>query len=232
MEKGLKFFTLTAILFLSFLLGIFVGEYNLQPFYALLTPAFHTTGLFLDRPLGRELFIDSGIWNPSRTSEKGVIHSAPNRVSNGYTLFTSGHAQSAYLMDAKGHSLHEWSLPFHKAWPNAPHIDQPADAALIHWRSLHLYPNGDLLISYNAVGDPRGYGLVRMDRNSKPVWKLAERSGGSFCVAPDGRIFAVVKKIRNTPIKELPQITPPFIDEELVVISPDGKVQKRINLMP
>ena len=42
----------------------------------------------------------------------------------------------------------------------------------IHYRNAYLYPNGDLLAIYEAAGDtPWGYGLYKMDKDSRLIWK-------------------------------------------------------------
>ena len=36
---------------------------------------------------------------------------------------------------------------------------------------------------------PDGYGMVKLDKNSTPVWSYLKRAHGAFDVAPDGRVF-------------------------------------------
>ncbi len=228
-----KLFTAAAWIglgFLAFFAGILIGEYDVQPFRALLKPVYAAADKVLDRPLDRGLLINSGIWNASKTSKTGVTVNRSALTAGGYTLISSGHAQQAFLYDIDGNIVHEWSLPFRAAWPEAPHVDEPADPALIYWRAMHLYPNGDLLVSYEAMSDVRGYGLVKMDADSNVIWTCSERTGGSFCVDENGFIYAVVRRIRSKPLAALPQIVAPFIDDELVVLSPEGEVLRRCSL--
>ena len=67
-----------------------------------------------------------------------------------------------------GEVVHEWQLPFSAVWDETAAVQAAAARLLIYFRKAHLYPNGDLLAIYEAAGDtPWGYGLVKMDKNSR-----------------------------------------------------------------
>ena len=51
-----------------------------------------------------------------RSDEAGVHRYDPARAHNGVTLYTSGHAQKAFLIDMQGKVLHEWHAPRSAAW--------------------------------------------------------------------------------------------------------------------
>ena len=100
----------------------------------------------------------SGFWEPARTESGGVTTYDPAKALNGYTLFTS--------------VLHEWHLPFSAIWDDTAQVKNPRPDSMIHYHRTYLYPNGDLLAIYEALGDtPWGYGLVKMDKNSRLIWK-------------------------------------------------------------
>jgi len=166
----------------------------------MLQPAFTAADSVFERPLDKELLVNSGIWNATVTEKTGVTIQDKQRAFGDYTLVSSGHAQQALLYDMDGSVVHEWSLPFRSAWETPAHVENPSDPALIYWRSMHLYPNGDLLALYETMGDVRGYGLVKMDANSRPIWRFSERTGGHFAVDADGFIYVIVKSIRHEPM--------------------------------
>src|SRR3546814_20592216 len=66
----------------------------------------------LDKATGYQDPLATDLWHPVRTDEKGVTIYDPERAANGLTLYTSGHAQEAFLMDMEGKVVHEWSLPY------------------------------------------------------------------------------------------------------------------------
>jgi hypothetical protein len=70
-----------------------------------------------------------------------------------------------------------------------------------------------------------------MDRDSRVVWRYGERVHHDFDVGPDGRVYALVHRIAKRPVPELPGFRDPFIDDFLVVLSPEGREVKRLNLM-
>lgn len=231
MNKLMIILSIAAATFLAFVGGVLVGEYEVNPFYTLLKPTFTLADTCFDRPLDSKLFINSHLWSPARTSKKGLLGRNDSRSFGGYTLLSSGHDQSALLYDEAGNVLHRWHLPFREAWPTAPQVEDPVEPSLIYWSALHLYANGDLLATYQADGDDRGYGLVKMDRDSKPIWTCDDRVGGTFAVGADGRVYAIVRSIRNEPIEDVPQIICPYIDDEIVTLTPEGKEIGRFSLL-
>jgi hypothetical protein len=46
-------------------------------------------------------------WRVARTEASGVTVYRPEETYNGYTLYTSGHGQRAFLVDMEGHIVHE-----------------------------------------------------------------------------------------------------------------------------
>ena len=170
-------------------------------------------------------------WQKLRSSGIGVTRHAPEKAYQGLTLYTSGHAQKAFLIDMDGRVVHEWSVPFRKTWPNPPHISDPVGEEFIFWRMARLFPNGDLLAIFSAQGDtPWGYGLVKLDRDSNIIWKYAERVHHVLDIDEAGRIYTLVHKIETQPIPGLGRVEPPFLHDFVVVLNPDGREIKRVSL--
>jgi len=165
--------------------------------------------------------------------EKGEIIDKPDKTFDGFTLFTTSHNCEARLIDMAGNLVHRWEMPFSKAWPGrAPHLPRPFPDVRIHWFRCHLFANGDLLAIYHALGDtPYGYGLVKMDKDSKLLWTYAGFVHHDLDVGEDGRIYTLTQKL----VHETPQgfdfVVPPYIADELVILSAEGKELEKIPLV-
>ncbi|MEZ5063490.1 MAG: arylsulfotransferase family protein [bacterium] len=91
--------------------------------------------------------------------KRGVVRHDPARVQPGVNLWNSLAKTSAVLMDAQGHTVHEWNL------------DSPAG----EWGHLELLPDGDLLVFHQDPDE-----LIRLDWNSGVRWRrpmLAHHDG-------------------------------------------------------
>ncbi len=121
----------------------------------------------------------------------------------GYTIYTSGHTQAAFLVDLQGRQVHEWKMPYSAVWDDLAAPRHPVPDERTYFRKVHLYPNGDLLAIYDGIGDtPHGYGLVKFDKDSRVLlWKYLERVHHDLAVAPDGRIFVLTHEITHDPIR-------------------------------
>jgi outer membrane protein assembly factor BamB len=172
------------------------------------------------------------LWRPGRTDERGTTIYQPDKVQPGYTLYTSGHASKAYLVDMEGRTVWEWGLPFSRIWDKTAAVQNPVRDEKVYIEKVMLYPNGDLLAIYVAVGDtPWGYGLVKMDKNSNIIWKYLAHAHHDFDIAPDGRIFALTHQVDKDDIKDYPHLKAPRIDDYVTVLSPDGKPEKKIRVI-
>jgi outer membrane protein assembly factor BamB len=82
------------------------------------------------------------------------------------------------------------------------------------------------------MGDtPWGYGLVKMDKNSKVIWKYFDYVHHHLDVTEDGKIYVLTNNIRNNVIKGYEYLAPPRIDDSVVVLSPEGKRIKKVSIM-
>lgn len=156
----------------------------------------------------------------------------PAKTDDGFTLYTSTAGPRARLIDMRGGVVHRWAMPFRKAWPKAPHIKNPLPDDQIHWFRCHLYPNGDLLAVYHAEGDtPYGYGLVKLDKDSKLLWAYSGHAHHDIDVEEDGKIYTLGQKLLREPPAGLESLPAPLIAESLVILSPDGTELENIPLL-
>jgi hypothetical protein len=172
------------------------------------------------------------LWQAARSTAKGVTIHDPAKSFAGPTLYTMGHAQKAVLVSPSGETLHEWHLPYSEVWDASSAVADPQPDERVYYRKAHLYPNGDLLVIYEGVGDtPWGYGLVKMDKDSNLIWKYLEQTHHDFDVAPDGTIYTLTHEIGTSELKYWQHLAPPRIDDFLVVLSPDGQELRKISLL-
>jgi Arylsulfotransferase (ASST) len=148
----------------------------------------------------------------------------PDMTWDGFTLYTTSAGARATLMDMRGNVVHEWELPFEKAWPKANHIQRLAPDKEIHWFKAHLFPNGDLLAVYHALFDSlNGYGLAKMDKDSRLLWTYNARVHHDVDVAEDGTIYTLTQKLRQDLPPDLSFLPSPWVANNLVVLSSEGQ---------
>ncbi|WP_262690539.1 arylsulfotransferase family protein [Kordiimonas aestuarii] len=186
-----------------------------------------------DKLTRQHIVYDTDLWVKSRYDGKGVTFRDSNRMQPGVTLYTSGSAPAAFLVDEEGKLLHEWRLPFsqfHQTGDGGPENPQPDE--YVYFRQARVAPGGELIALYEGAGDtPYGYGLVKLDRNSKVIWKYTGRTHHQFDIAPDGRIFVLTHAIESEVMPVYANLETPRIDDYLVTLSPDGQVLNTVTLL-
>jgi hypothetical protein len=223
-----------SIAFLAFAGGAFVVLAQVGP-YNYFNDAYQAmTALYSQKTQYKSPY-QTDLWRPARTEQRGVTIYKRGQAYNGFTLYTSGHAQKAFLIDMQGKVVHAWSLPLSRIWKGsrwdkAKRKLRPP--GFITWEYAYMYPNGDLLALIVGMGDtPWGYGVVKMDKNSKVIWKYWDYTHHHLDVANDGKIYVLTNNIRNNVIKGYEHLAPPRIDDSVVVLSPDGKPLKKVSIM-
>lgn len=176
---------------------------------------------------------NTDLWVTERPGQRGVTRVDWSRMQPGLTLYTSGSAPAAYLIDEEGKLLHEWRLPFskfHVPGDGGPKNPQPDE--FVYFRQAKMLPNGELIALYEGAGDtPYGYGLVKIDRASNIIWKYTGRAHHQFDIAPDGRVFVLTHTVADEVMPGYGNLETPRIDDYLVTLSPDGEVLSEINLL-
>jgi len=117
-------------------------------------------------------------------------------AADGFTLYTMTDGARATLLDMRGTVVHRWELPFSRALTHAPHVEEPLPDEHIYWFNCYVYPNGDLLAIYQSDCDtPYGYGLVKLDKDSKLLWAYAGHAHHDLDVDVDGKIYTLSQKL-------------------------------------
>jgi hypothetical protein len=156
----------------------------------------------------------------------------PGRACDGFTLYTTNVGAQAALVDMGGRVVHRWEAPFSRVWPRPAHVREPVADDKVYFFGCHLYPNGDLLAVFHGSGDtPYGYGLAKLDRDSRVLWTYSANVHHAVDVGDDGTIYALTHRV----VRKMPQgleffPTPALVDQ-LVLLSPEGRELKTIPLL-
>lgn len=182
--------------------------------------------------------LTSDLWRSARSAERGVTLHDPARAQDGLTLYSSGHAPMAMLIDMNGAVVHEWRKPYSEIWDKqSAAVKHPVPDDQTYFRKAFAFPNGDLLAVYDGVGDtPYGYGMVKLDADSRVLWKNLDHFHHSFDVGADGRIYGLTHAYRSDALINsvgylVDHLAEPVLDDSLVVLSPDGEILKKISLI-
>jgi hypothetical protein len=169
---------------------------------------------------------------PSSAMLAKITVDKAEKTYDGFTLYTATDGSRATLLDMRATVMHRWELPFRQAWPRAPHVKDPLPDGQIHWFRCHLYANGDLLAIYHADGDtPYGYGLVKVDKDSKLLWAYPSRVHHDLDLGEDGTIYTLTQQIIDEPPAGLEFLSLPCLTDSLVVLAPDGQELEAIPLL-
>lgn len=227
--RGIAFLALLALVFLGGILvaisGIFPGPQVGRAYEGGLA-------LYRQRTQYQNVY-DGDIWSRERRSDQGVTTYVPDKAQNGLTLYTSGDAPAAYLIDMDGNLMHEWRRPFSTVWEaGSSGVEKPRPDEFVHFRNAHAYPNGDLVALYEGNGDtPYGYGVIKLGSNSEVLWTYPGRAHHQLNVAPDGKIYVLVHEIIDEDLSGFGHLEKPRLEDFLVVLSPDGEELQKIRLI-
>jgi hypothetical protein len=153
----------------------------------------------------------------------------PDKTFDGFTLYSCFSGTEAFLVNMRREVVHRWAIPFSRVWHNPLHLAgrQVNDADVCIF-ACHLYRNGDLLVVFHSRERyTDGYGLARLDRDSRVLWKYAARVHHDVEVGEDGTIYATVHSSLLERPRGLESVRPPWLVDFLVMLSPEGKEVKK-----
>jgi hypothetical protein len=221
------FFLIAAIGFLCFLAGFVTTTVQVFPYQF-----FRNAFLGLQPVDATAALADSDMYVPAGSERGGVSENDVGQTYNGYTLFASADGPRAYLIDMTGRIVHEWSLPYSKIWNHGAAVKDPIADKFIFWRHVMLFPNGDLLAVYECWADhPYGYGLVKIDRDSRPIWSFLDRVQHDVEVGSDGRIYALSHRYTDSVEPGLPVLATTHYEDFVNVLSPDGVLLRQVSML-
>ncbi|MFB6264263.1 MAG: arylsulfotransferase family protein [Bradymonadaceae bacterium] len=231
-ERLFRVGSILGIAVLAFTAGAFTTEFRATPHPELLAPAFQAIRV-VDRRL-RPPHLPEDVWVQTR-HRPGVYNRVPSRSWGRYTLLSTGHTQSIYLVDRDGTLVHRWHRPFREAFPEAPHLEKVAPPAAIDLIGLHLYPDGRVLGLYDASGvSPYGYGVVALEADSEVAWTYAGHAHHDLEVGPDGDVWTLTHDWRDPveePIRGFDRNPVQVLEDFVVRLSESGEVEDRFSLV-
>lgn len=155
-----------------------------------------------------------------------------SKALNGYTLITNHRNHLIKLIDMKGQTIHSWKASFYDIWDKPPHI-KPSKRYHVGAPRAELLGSGDILVSFNARLDtPYGYGLAKLDRNSKPVWTYDQNVHHTLYIdQEDGDIYALIHSfIMETP-KGFEDLPFPMLNDYVVRLDAEGNELERVSIL-
>ncbi len=175
---------------------------------------------------------------PGPKGKNPVVLNDTVLAGKGYNLIIGTHEQAATLIDMNGKTVHKWARRFDEIWDKAPQLSdydrQEADywAEQVYWRRAHLYTNGDILVIYETpYRTPYGLGLAKLDKNSNIIWKIDSNVHHDTAIGRRGEIYTLGQEINETGYEDYPALRPPFIDDSVLIVSADGKVEKEFSII-
>lgn len=175
--------------------------------------------------------IRTNLYQPARTSARGVTVYDRERASPGYTLYTSGHDNTVRLIALDGRVVHEWTRPFSDVWNEQADVKEPQPDPLIFSERARLYPNGDILVVYISSADtPWGYGMAKLDRDSNVIWSYLAHVHHDMSITPDNRIITLTHEFQTVRPNGAEQLDQPYLEDFIVVLSPEGVELQKISL--
>lgn len=206
-----------------------------------------TTPLFPHRIISDARDSARGIWEaylrpppfdrparPGYPPQGGAIMHDAARTAPGVTFITgyTPNGFAGWLVDAAGRKLHEWHATFSQVFGDkAPQLLYQARDLTIAWHGAHLFPNGDILFNFQDNSFPFGSGLVKLDKNSNVIWKLAVNTHHDVTVMDDGTIWVPSQRYRPEGLPEFPALEPWFYEDVILEVSPDGKIRREISAL-
>jgi hypothetical protein len=168
---------------------------------------------------------------PAEGEEQGVVVHVSGAPEAGLTLI-SGISQdgsvSLRLIDLEGRVRHRWPASFSRIWPIPEHVrgnPLPYNDWDTEIHGAMLLPDGDVVFNFDQ------YGLQRLDPCGGLVWKLPYMTHHSVFVSADGNLWVPGLRYHTEPVLSLPGIVPPFKEDMILEISPDGTILREISLL-
>ena len=127
----------------------------------------------------------------------------------------------AKIIDLNGNTVHRWDIDWFEIWPNPEHLPKnlvPQSKPGTNIHGATVMENGDLVFNFESKG------LVRIDRDSEVVWRLPYLTHHSVHQHDDGNLWVSGTKYQTKKVARLPNLVPPFYEETILEINPQGKI--------
>ena len=152
------------------------------------------------------------------TEQAGVVVHDAEASWQGLNLCVSGHGEEATLLDMDGEVVHRWQYDLRAEIPA-----EQAATLRARFRRAHLGPDGSLTAVYGGHS-----WLVKLDKDSKLLWKKEDGFHHDLEVRPDGKIYAIASRGH---VLERIHAKRPVIEDFIVILSPDGEELARQSIL-
>ena len=169
-------------------------------------------------------------FQPARHGGSGVTMFEPTKSQPGVTFITGLYKDqvSLWLVDNDGRLRWHWPVSYGAIWPNPQHITGkpvPFGDWLTHIHGAALLKNGDVIFNFE------GLGLVRLDKCGEVVWKLRRMTHHAVVEDEDGTLWVPARRYHASPQTRLPRIEPPFWEDTVLHLRPNGEVIEEISIL-
>jgi len=221
LDRFLRGMFFLSLLFLAFMLGI-VASIHQTIFYTKTKEIYEYVDALKQKYDSGKTPFDNFHWTKQSKYKVGVTVSNSKTYSDGLTFIATNNAQ-AYLVDMQGQIVHSWHHPY-----STNNTSEDDDTFL---GGAWLFPNGDLLVIYEGLGDISGRVLIKMDKDSNVLWKYEDTVNHMLNVDTEGHIYVPVNSIAKKNTYGLPNLQPPFVDDAIAILDANGKLIKKISLI-
>jgi hypothetical protein len=214
----------------SYAIGVATGEFGLPP-HALLGELWAANKDWQEHwrsNLGIEPTRHLGV---SRHQVKGDIRHDKEKISAGVTLLEGMFDEEVglRLIDLEGNTIHTWPVGFSEIFPNPEIIHTqwglPTNDWAVSIQGASLDSNGDVVFNVSELA------LVRMNACGGVEWKLPVNTHHSISIAADGSIWTLGGRTYHQPIPDFPGLQPPFRDDLILKIAPDGEILRQWSVL-
>jgi hypothetical protein len=219
--------SLTALVFLAFIIGG-ISTYYKYPPYQWINEAEMAKTAYAEK----ERNIEKAKKDKVMMGKSEAKTLKPGATYQGYTLYTPIMSLNAVLIDMDGKVVHQWNKPFSEIWPDPPHIRNPIPDSRSHFRDATVLPNGDLIGTVEGLGDtPYGYAMVKLDKDSNLIWKVAERMHHQHDIGDDGAIYGLMHRFGEVSDKISTEFrVKNILQDWVMILDPNGKEKARISI--
>ncbi len=220
---------IVSILFLTFGYGVAVGAYKIFPYHIItlaeqgyqeVKKQLFPMNFFEKKGDGNAFNwlypkVDATQFVPIRNTE------AAYQGENLVTRLALNNELAVDIIDMDGKTIHSWNVDWFRIWPDAEHLPTmiiPKSKPGTHVHGAVVMEDGGLVFNFEHLG------LVRLNRESKVVWRLPYRTHHSIHRHDDGHLWVCGQKRRKEVSPYFPKRKTPYDEYTLLEISPQGEI--------
>jgi hypothetical protein len=232
-ERIMVGYFIAAALLLAFFYGIAVHKYHIPPYAQIEMVHRALTG----KRTNLETNARDNPEHPyhGRYRGTGVVVNVEEKTYPGATLMAGswnddGEVKMGFnLIGMDGEILHRWRFDMTDIWPSSPHTDRDAGKWFgpgnTHIHGSILLPDGSIVFNLD------NFGMLKIDSESRTVWKLDMRTHHSIYVDQNGDYWVCCLRWHEERSDEFVGLEPPYIEDFILVLSPEGEPKKEISIM-